>query len=286
MFDITIIIPHKNTPELLSRCLDSIPLLYNIGIIIVDDNSDNKIVNFNCFPGAKRKNTRIIFTKEGRGAGYARNVGLEEADSKWIVFADADDYFMPDSFRWLFEYTSKEYDIVYFDAMAVMEDGKTRSRRVDYYHDLFEQNDMEKLRYTAHVPWGKLIKHSLIKDNNIRFEETMVANDAIFSCRIALLANRVFVDRRYLYCVTENTNSLRMRKQSKEDRITRFEVTMRYNRLLKDNGKNAYYMMVHKWLFDSRHLRDWLPLKYIIEYLCFFKFRDYKQAYWFFKYAK
>lgn len=47
------IIPHRNVPHLLQRCIDSIPKRDDIQIIIVDDNSDPKIVNFECFPKLK-----------------------------------------------------------------------------------------------------------------------------------------------------------------------------------------------------------------------------------------
>ena len=44
MISYSIIIPHKNTPSLLQRCLDSIPQRSDIEIIIVDDNSDEQKV--------------------------------------------------------------------------------------------------------------------------------------------------------------------------------------------------------------------------------------------------
>ena len=72
----SIIIPHYNVPELLQRCLNSIPNLPSFQIIIVDDCSDGKIVDFRCFPGMERENVKCIFLKEKHGAGFARNLGL------------------------------------------------------------------------------------------------------------------------------------------------------------------------------------------------------------------
>ena len=80
------IIPHRNVPHLLQRCIDSIPKRDDIQIIIVDDNSDPKIVNFECFPGLNEKCVEVYFTKEGKGAGYARNIGLTYAKGKWFLF--------------------------------------------------------------------------------------------------------------------------------------------------------------------------------------------------------
>ena len=49
----SIIIPHKNIPQLLQRCLDSIPFRGDVQVIVVDDNSDSSIVNFENFQGIK-----------------------------------------------------------------------------------------------------------------------------------------------------------------------------------------------------------------------------------------
>ena len=50
MINYTVIIPHKNIPELLQRCLDSIPERDDIQVIVVDDNSDESRVSFDHFP--------------------------------------------------------------------------------------------------------------------------------------------------------------------------------------------------------------------------------------------
>ena len=73
----SIIIPHRNCPSLLQRCLDSIPVREDVQVIVVDDNSDLTIVDFNRFPGFDREDVTIVYTKEGKGAGHARNIGLE-----------------------------------------------------------------------------------------------------------------------------------------------------------------------------------------------------------------
>ena len=91
MINYSIIIPHKNIPDLLTRCVNSIPQRGDIQIIVVDDNSDQAYLDI--FPSFYRSDLEVIFTKEGRGAGYARNIGLKRAKGKWLLFADADDYY-------------------------------------------------------------------------------------------------------------------------------------------------------------------------------------------------
>lgn len=103
------IIPHRNVPHLLQRCIDSIPKRDDIQIIIVDDNSDPKIVNFECFPGLNEKCVEVYFTKEGKGAGYARNIGLTYAKGKWFLFPDADDHYTTDLMNVLDKYVNSNY---------------------------------------------------------------------------------------------------------------------------------------------------------------------------------
>lgn len=93
MINYSIIIPHKNIPVLLQRCLSSIPRRNDIQVIVVDDNSDLQMVDFSSFPGLEDPFVEVVFTKEGKGAGYARNIGLDKVKGKWLLFIDADDYF-------------------------------------------------------------------------------------------------------------------------------------------------------------------------------------------------
>lgn len=56
----SVIIPHKNTPELLRRCLSSIPKRGDIQIIVIDDNSDLDKVDFYHFPGMDDETSKKI----------------------------------------------------------------------------------------------------------------------------------------------------------------------------------------------------------------------------------
>ncbi|KAA6303909.1 putative glycosyltransferase EpsJ, partial [termite gut metagenome] len=118
----SIIIPHKNIPDLLRRCLNSIPRREDIQIIVVDDNSDSNIVDFEHFPGMGEPCVEVVFTKEGKGAGYARNVGLSKAKGKWLLFADADDFFCEFLLQNIDKYLNANVDVVYFKAQSVDSD--------------------------------------------------------------------------------------------------------------------------------------------------------------------
>ena len=70
----SIIIPHKDIPDLLNRLLRSIPQREDIEIFVVDDNSDPQIMaSYKELEGINYR-----YTHESCGAGYARNIALRE----------------------------------------------------------------------------------------------------------------------------------------------------------------------------------------------------------------
>lgn len=84
----SIIIPHYNIPDLLMRCLKSIPVMEEIEVIVVDDNSPDAATYIERYPELSRPHLAFIRTTKGGEAGYARNVGMEHARGNWLLFAD------------------------------------------------------------------------------------------------------------------------------------------------------------------------------------------------------
>lgn len=221
MITYSIIIPHKNTPHLLQRCLDSIPVRWDVQVIVVDDDSDPAKVDFSVFPGLSRDYTEVYFTKEGRGAGYARNIGLEKAKGKWIMFADSDDFFTPDFSGLTDKYRDSTCDIICFSTLSVHSDDVDIKADRDYNNKRIEGYlndpgpDTEfQLRYCFVEPWAKMIRASLIFENDIRFQETMVLNDNWFSVNVGHLAAEICAERGAVYTVTYRENSLSSQRQS------------------------------------------------------------------------
>ena len=118
----SIIIPHKEIPDLLMRCLKSIPVSEDIQVIVVDDNSTGADTYLDKYPELSRPYLEFVRTTKGGGAGYARNVGLEHAKGKWILFADADDFFVDDMYGIICSYADSEADVIFFKNKAVLSD--------------------------------------------------------------------------------------------------------------------------------------------------------------------
>jgi len=210
----SIIIPHKNIPHLLQRCLDSIPRREDVQIIVVDDNSDPAKVDFANFPGLNDPYVQVIFAKnkEGRkGAGYARNVGIAQATGKWLIFADADDYFMPSFSEALDKYINDENEIIYFYITSTDIDTMQLSNRhlfTIYYMDQIQQTNNWDLACTLISPFGKFIKRDFFINNNIYFREVRYGDDILFGVEVATFATSKKITNEVIYCITSREGSL------------------------------------------------------------------------------
>ena len=107
MDKISIIIPLYNKAASIKNTIDSIlrQSCTNFDIIVIDDGStDNSVEIVNSY---KTSVIRVISKKNG-GVSSARNVGMDIANSEWLLFLDADDLLLPDALL-IFEQAIKKY---------------------------------------------------------------------------------------------------------------------------------------------------------------------------------
>ena len=282
MVNYSIIIPHKNSPELLQFCLDSIPIRDDVQVIVVDDNSDADKVDFEHFPQWKGKNYEYYLTKKSGGTGFALNVGLEYACGKWVLFSGADDYFLPSIGEIFNEEKDTEADMVYFRPKAVMlKDRVSPSKRADYYNAIidrfFASYDEMELRCRFFSVCSRLIKSEMILEKKIRFDEIQYSNDNLFAVKIGVSAEKIEVRDKPLYCITESGNTLTsnfMNKpgelQIRSDAFFRAQMVLhehaypvdeeealRFLRKLFSNDRNAFVMNFNR-MRKMGYKKSWL----------------------------
>ena len=258
----TIIIPHKNSSNLLQFCLDSIPIRDDVQVIVVDDNSDALKVDFDNFPRWGGNNFEYYLTKEGKGAGYARNVGLEHAKGKWIIFSDADDYFLSSFDDVLNENISSSADITFFRPHAVMlKDRKTHSSRADFYNRLIDNaleiGDTNQLVMFWMSPCSKIIRSNIV--DGLKFEEIRYSNDNVFSVSVACKAKKIEVRDKSFYMITQGDNSLTSNFLNKKGELEcRSGAFLRVFYVAKSMGKDVrcYYEGLFNYA-HKLHGRNW-----------------------------
>ncbi len=248
----SIIIPFHNRSKELERLLDSVPWKLNLEVIVVDDASADEEVQ-----QVKSLQQRYLFELyhiEKHTAGAARNEGLRHAHGRWLVFADADDYFLPEADSLLMDHADDAHDVVYFKVKSTWsENGKPAYRDVPIER-LFaiceRENSMKALRALHTNPWGKMIRRHLVEEKNIRFEEIASANDAMFSVRCGVEAHWVTRDNRALYCITVSEQSLTSNMTAAHFE-SNGQARLRVNAYLREHRLEKYQLPVLGYMLMS-----------------------------------
>ena len=238
----SVIIPHKDCPDLLSRCINSVPNRDDIEVLIVDDNSKDKEKIRQVSKKYANKNATFIYTTEGKGAGFARNQGLKTASGKWLLFADADDYFTDGAFDFFDKYQDTDADIVVFKHCSVFSDtgeetirSDSRNGFIDDYLNNMNEWSEARLRYSNDVPWAKMVRRDLVVENHILFDEVPASNDTMFSLMAGYYANSINADKNVVYKVTVRQGSITKTK-SVERYFSDHCVALRKNKFVREIG--------------------------------------------------
>lgn len=244
--DFSVIIPvWRGAVKYLPKLIDSIPQIDGVEIIIVDNSKDP----------VRREEIEterdIIFLHSAyeRHAGGSRNDGIAAANGKWLLFADADDFFSDKAFEFFYSKINSDADIIYTCAEGLYVDTGERSGRGDDYTNrvkgfLAGRYTEEDLRLDFHVPWCKMIKSELIKHHNICFDEIKAGNDMYFSLVSGYYANKIEANDVVTYVVTVTKGSLTKRRDYETIKARLFS-KLHCNQFLKAHGypKRQYSVM-------------------------------------------
>lgn len=238
MIKYSFIIPHYNCPELLNRCINSIPQRDDIEIIVVDDNSDD-----NKKPKVTRSDTQIVLLnkKHSNGAGKARNVGLKKAIGKWLIFADADDVFTDKLSNLLDRFMDDdETDIVYLNACQFDELGNTTPFRTDWLIKSYlngERYSEMNLRYGLWTPWSRMVKRNLVEHYNLLFDEIPAGNDVMFCLNCSRHADTIEVEKDVIYkYYKKSEGSITDKARNQMHKQQHLDLAGRRNKLLYEAG--------------------------------------------------
>lgn len=213
---VSIIIPHYNSVELLEKMIASIPENEDVEILLIDDNSSEGLEQLDKIVHSRDGQIAFFRNEPGKNsAGACRNIGLEHAKGKWLLFADADDYFVEGFYNVIAKYFEAEEDIIYFIPTSINLETQKEAFRHVRYQKLVESFlnsksvlDETRLRYHQEAPWSKMIRRRIVEEDQVRFDTTKVANDVMFSIKAAHAAKTIGASNEVIYCVTRQPGTL------------------------------------------------------------------------------
>ena len=246
------IIPHHNTPDLLQRLVDTIPQREDIEVIVVDDNSDDdKKANIT------RSDVRTIYIdkEHTKGAGRARNVGMEVATGKWLLFADADDLYKPGFIDVLDEYKDDDMEILFFNVDSVDSDTlEIGHDRLSLQRSLYDEFDgtaesTDRLLFLLWGPWRKMLRKDFIDKYHFFYEEVNNGNDVLFALTTSYFVKKWKFDKRVLYSLTYRSDSLTFSKLTKKKYSTTLVNIRKREEFMKFIGHDNWVSTISKRSF-------------------------------------
>jgi len=206
---VSIIVPVYNVEKYVSECLESLikQTYKNIEIIVVNDGSTDNCAMI-CEDFSVRDNRIKVINKRNGGLSDARNMGINKAKGKYVMFVDSDDYvnkeFAESAMKGILK---KNADIACFRFLSVFEDGSTKISskstplsfieysNVEAINDIFTRGGSLKVN-----AWNKIYKKELFLNNEISYPVGRVYEDNLTTYKLMYYSKKViFFDKSLLF---------------------------------------------------------------------------------------
>lgn len=250
---VSFIIPVYNGEKYIERCIRSIidNTKGNYEIIIINDGSTD-----NTLGKIEKLRTEFyfikIFSQKNLGVSLAREYGIKEANGRWIVFVDADDYITSDIVGRIGRIKSEEYDWIIFSGQFQ----KESTYRMDLPNDrknvittILNQSQRSAIQNgKLNAVWSKAYKKRIIEESGIHFEGNIShGEDMLFNLDYAKNCRTVYCmpESVYRLCSNESSATHKFQQNSVEnDREFFHQLNTRVHFDSDNDLLNSYYRMV------------------------------------------
>jgi glycosyltransferase involved in cell wall biosynthesis len=224
--DVALVIPVWNDAAGLERLLCRARSLGCFRqIIVIDDGSDTAV------PAAK--DITLIRHERSRGGGAARNTGLWQVDTGYLVYCDSDDLPTAEMPQLLADLTQAgSFDFCLFKHADSQRLAQGLWGPPDWDETLWEQAGcgcgalsaavpatLPILAQTANYPWNKVYRTEFLRQNRILCAETQVHQDIPLHWRAFLTARDVLVSDRICLWHEVDPNGGRLSNRRGRDRF-------------------------------------------------------------------
>lgn len=236
MANISVIIPCYNVEKYIDRCLTAITQqtigIDALEIICIDDAStDGTWDKLQTWYEQYPHHIIALRCEKNSRQGTARNIGLEYATAPWISYIDSDDWVELNYLEKLYEIASQtECDVV------MCQHGRDTSTTLSFFETTSTGQDSRMLRIDTverrkqfiflnsanSYCWGKLIRKSLLIDNDIYFPEDLAYEDILWGTLMHLYIERLYIleERLYHYYANEESTVLKRNEDHHVDFLT------------------------------------------------------------------
>lgn len=194
MKKVSVIVAIYNKEDYIKECIESLlsQTLKEIEIICVDDGSTDKSVSIvKEYEKNYPDKIKLYQNEQNRGIGYTRNKGISFSKGEYLGFVDADDFVEPFMYEKYYEYAKEnKCDMVMGSYTKVFPNHKEEVP-IPSFKEGSPKEYAEILYLMEYGPCNKLFQSSLIKENQIHFEENLKYEDMPFVAHALSFANKV-----------------------------------------------------------------------------------------------
>lgn len=202
MPEVSVIVPVYKVELYLRQCLDSVlaQTFTDFELILIDDGSPDNC-GVICDEYAMRDDRIHVIHQKNAGQGEARNVGMDQAVGKYLVFLDSDDYWLPTTLETLYTEAERNQTQVLVFAGQPFWDGMEkpethRSLQLTVQNGVVKPGPVSLKTaldageyYTS--PVRRFYLWSYLRLTGLRFDGGNLHEDVTFSFLTYLLAERV-----------------------------------------------------------------------------------------------
>lgn len=174
----SIIIPVYNVQEYLNQCIDSIleQSFSNFELILVNDGSTDTSLDI-CSEYRNRDKRIQLLEKQNSGAADSRNCGLSKAIGLYVIFVDGDDFWSGDFVlnEMAILIRKNDFDVIIHEESRYFSNSNIKYRcnqnKLKHKSGNFEDDAVDLIYYHLYAssPWDKIIKRSILIDNDLFF---------------------------------------------------------------------------------------------------------------------
>ena len=229
---VSVITTFYNAQDYILKCLNSvnnqlINEFFEIEFVLVDDCSTDdtaKIIKifFDNYTTGNVK-SKVIKTPQNMGCGGARNFGIANSSGQYLMFLDADDYYINNDFvlRAYSMMIEHNADIIEFGLKYINQNGE-RENLVSSKTFMINNNHIGNLSVMFYdnlikfMPWTKIIKRSIVEtkpyDTSRTFEDIRTTPYWVYNANKIIIANTIEINYRAAAnsIIRENPNETRL----------------------------------------------------------------------------
>ena len=204
MTKISVIVPVFNVETYLDKCIQSLiqQTLQDIEIICVDDCSTDNSYKILKKYATIDKRIKVLQTPKNSGQSTARNIGLNTARAKYIMFCDSDDWYEPTMCQDMLQLIITNNADLGLCSVKVVYETDSTLKNVDKKLQLpdacFDITNSKTQNLAVGAPL-RIIKKSIIKKYDITFPSGLKYEDVYFSNVYNLYVRKIATTSKQLY---------------------------------------------------------------------------------------